>query len=131
MSVTAQRSGVFVSLDDASYLADLLAHLCATTRPSPQLSRLARLLRVSCDSLTPAQGKHLRGLESQCDAGQAAAYDLVDVKEAAGILGCSPANVRDLIARGRLAGHRAGRNWLLPARVVVERAERRAARHAG
>ncbi|WP_205848862.1 helix-turn-helix domain-containing protein [Mycolicibacterium mucogenicum] len=70
-------------------------------------------------------------MESQCDAGQAAAYDLVDVKEAAGILGCSPANVRDLIARGRLAGHRAGRNWLLPARVVVERAERRAARHAG
>ncbi len=130
MTVSAQR-GVFLTLDDATYLADLLDRVCASTRPSARLTLLAGQMRNASQSLAPAQAKDLRGLVSRPDPRQHATYDLVDVKEAARILGCTPANVRDLIARGRLAGHRAGRNWLLPARLVVERAERQAARRAG
>lgn len=124
MTVTAQ-AGVFLTVDDATYLADALDRVCATMLPAPRLAYLTGQLRKSCHSLAPTQAKDLRGLASRPDPRHHATYDLVDVKEAARILGCTPSNVRDLIARGRLAAHRAGRSWLLPARTVVEYAEQR------
>ncbi|WP_111512240.1 helix-turn-helix domain-containing protein [Mycobacterium kyogaense] len=126
MAVSAQR-GVFLTLDDAEFLADLLDHVCRTARPSPRVSHLARRIRKSFDSLMPAQANHLRDVTSGYDPSNPRAYDVLDVSEAAHLLGCTPANVRDLIRRGKLPAHRAGNRWALPARAVVERAERRAA----
>ncbi|ORW02483.1 helix-turn-helix domain-containing protein [Mycobacterium kyorinense] len=131
--ITAQH-GLYLTVDDAAYLADFLDHVCRSMRPSPRLADFARRLRKSCAALTPAQENgrnHLRGVHSELDVSDHAAYDLVDTDEAARLLGCSAANVRDLVRRGRLPARRAGNRWLLPARVVVERAERKAGRRAG
>ena len=131
MTISPQPAGVFLTLDDAGYLADLLDHLCRTQQPSARLAHLSNRMRKSCDSLTPTQGNRLRGVQSQPDPGDPAAYDLVDAAEAARLLGITPAGVRDLLRRGKLPGVRRGGRWMLPARVVVERAERRGARRAG
>jgi hypothetical protein len=98
--VITRVTGVLLDADDARYLADLLDHLCITARPSARLAHVAARLRKSCDSLTPTQGNRLRGVQPEPDASQHAPYDLVDTDEAARLLGCSPANVRDLIRRG-------------------------------
>lgn len=130
----AAQHGVYLTVDDAGYLADALDHVCRTAHPSARLADLARRLRKSCAALTPTQEigrNHLRDVQSELDVSDHRAYDLLDTDEAARLLGCSAANVRDLVRRGRLPGHRAGNRWLLPARVVVERAERQAARRTG
>ena len=57
-------------------------------------------------------------------------YDLVSTSEAARILGISAHGVRDLVRRGQLPAHNTGTRWLLPARLVVARAERQAAHRA-
>lgn len=127
-------TGVLLDPDDARYLADLLDHLCRTTRPSARLTHLAGRLRKSCASLTSTQENgpnHLRDVHIEADPSDHRPYDLLDTDEAARLLGITPAGVRDLIRRGRLTAHRAGRGYLLPARLVVERADRKAARRAG
>jgi excisionase family DNA binding protein len=131
--ITAQH-GLYLTVDDAAYLAEFLDHVCRNMHPSPRLADFARRLKKSCAALTPAQENrrnHLRGVHSEPDMSEHRAYDLVDTDEAARLLGCSAANVRDLVRRGRLPAQRAGNRWLLPARVVIERAERKAARRAG
>lgn len=131
--ITAQH-GVYLSADEATYLTNFLDHVCRAMQPSPKLVDFARRLKKSCVGLTPTQeiGRNrLRGVHSEPDVGDHAAYDLVDTDEAARLLECSAANVRDLVRRGRLPGHRSGNRWLLPARAVVERAERQAARRVG
>jgi excisionase family DNA binding protein len=67
------------------------------------------------------------------DAGSVhhATYDLMDTAEAAAILGITPGGVRYLADAGRIPAHRAGGRRLYPARAVVERAERQAARRSG
>lgn len=131
--ITAQH-GLYLTADDAAYLADFLDHVCRKMHPSPRLVDFARRLRKSCAALTPAQENgrnHLRHVHSEPEVSDHRAYDLVDTDEAARLLGCSAANVRDLIRRGKLPAHRAGRGYVLPARAVVERAERKAGRRAG
>lgn len=133
MTVTPQH-GVFLTADDAGYLADLLEHLCRTKHPAPRLAHLAGRFRKSCAALTPTQENgpnRLRDVPTGTDEGHYAAYDLVDSGQAAQMLGIGPAGVRDLIRRGKLPGHRAGNRWVLPARAVVERAERQADRRSG
>ncbi|KUI13456.1 hypothetical protein AU191_16840 [Mycolicibacterium acapulense] len=129
----AAQHGVYLTVDDAAYLADVLDHVCRTVHPSARLADLARRLRKSCVALTPTQESsrnHLRDVHSEPDVSHHAAYDLLDTDEAARLLNCSAANIRDLVRRGRLPAHRAGNRWLIPARLVVERAERQAARRA-
>jgi excisionase family DNA binding protein len=45
--------------------------------------------------------------------------DLITTSEAADMIGCIPRRVRQLIAEGRLAGRRMGRDWLVQ-RASVE-----------
>ncbi|EUA09411.1 DNA binding, excisionase family domain protein [Mycobacterium kansasii 732] len=131
--ITAQH-GVYLTADDAAYLSEFLDHVCRDMRPSAKLVDFARRLKKSCAALTPTQenGRNrLRAVHSEAEVSNMAAYDLVDTDEAARLLKTSAANVRDLVRRGRLPAQRVGNRWLLPARVVVERAERQAARRAG
>lgn len=53
--------------------------------------------------------------------------DLIDASQAAALLGCTAANVRDLGRRGRLTVHKRGRgSWFDPAEVAEWRDERAA-----
>lgn len=45
--------------------------------------------------------------------------DLLSTTQAAGMLGISPIRVRQFIAQGRLAAHKAGRDWLIE-RTAIE-----------
>lgn len=131
--MTAERiNGVLLSDADARFLcAALDALLQDGRRPSPRLHDFIVNLRKSVEKLADSQADMLAGvrkLGGHEDSSHTAAYDLVDSAEAAAILGCGPANVRDLRRRGRLPCHRAGGRWLYPARAVVALAEQRAAK---
>lgn len=52
------------------------------------------------------------------------AHDLLDTRQAAAALGCSPGNVRDLARRGALPAHRTGGRWLFERDGVDLRADR-------
>lgn len=125
-------NGVLLEAPDARYLLDALdALLQGGRRPSPRLADFIARLRRSAENLTPAQDiscAGVRRVDLRRDSEHIALYDLVDSAEAAAILGCTSANVRDLARRGRLPRHRAGRGWVYPARSVVELAEKRAAK---
>ncbi|WP_083198678.1 helix-turn-helix domain-containing protein [Mycobacterium malmoense] len=137
VSVSAQH-GLFVTIDDALFIADRLDEICDRTNPAPaRLAHLSRRLRQACVSLTPTQENtaperpnHLRGVPFDPDPSDYARYGLVETDEAARTLGCSTANVRDLIRRGRLPARHVGRRWLVSSRAVVELAERKAAGRA-
>lgn len=127
-------SGVLLEADDARYLLDALdALLQGGRRPSPRLADFIARLRRNAETLSPTQEDTLAGVRKlgvQQDSDNTAAYDLLDTAEAAAILGCTSANVRDLASRGRLPRHRAGGRWLYPARSVVALAESRAAKRS-
>lgn len=55
----------------------------------------------------------------QTDSVHADLRDFVDTKQAASIIGCSPANVRDLARRGTLSGRRVSGRWFYPKDAVV------------
>ncbi|AFM16989.1 hypothetical protein Mycch_2206 [Mycolicibacterium chubuense NBB4] len=123
-------NGVVLEAVDAKYLLDALDVLLQGRRASPRLADFIDRLRRTAEKLSPAQeNTHatVREIGGPHDSGHAGLYDLVDSSEAARILGCTPANVRDLARRGRLPRHRAGGRWLYPARSVAALAERRAA----
>lgn len=125
--------GVLLGAEDARFLVDALDALLVDRRPSPRLADVIARLRRTAGKLASAQENTDAGARTfgaQQDSGHTAAYDLVDTGEAAAILGCTPANVRDLARRGRLPAHRAGRGWVYPARSVEVLAEQRAA-HRG
>lgn len=127
-------NGVLLEAADAQYLLDALdALLQDGRRPAPRLADFIARLRRSAEKLAPTQDDtcaHVRKVGVQQDSVHTALYDLVDSAEAAAILGCTPANVRDLARRGRLPRHRAGGRWVYPAASVVALAERRATRKA-
>ncbi|MFN6549497.1 helix-turn-helix domain-containing protein [Mycolicibacterium septicum] len=134
--ITGFRGVVLLDSNDAAYLAAALGRLSDALaghglRPSEQLVALRTKLAKACASAsdsTPDTCADIRTVGAQQDSQHTALYDLVDTDEAARILGCTPANVRDLARRGRLPAHRAGRGWLYPAASVVARAEHRAAK---
>lgn len=124
-------SGVLLDAAEAQFVLDALQALPAGCRPSARLADVIGRLRRSVEKLSAAQENtcaDVRKLDPQQDSGHIATYDLVDTGEAARILGCTPANVRDLARRGRIPAHRAAERWLYPARSVIVLAERRAAR---
>ncbi|WP_448440399.1 helix-turn-helix domain-containing protein [Mycobacterium paraintracellulare] len=112
--------------------------MCDGTNPaSARLAHLSKRLRQACVSLTPTQEKtgsdrrnHLRGVTFDLEPGDYVRYDVVETDEAAELLGCSAANVRDLIRRDRLPARRTGNRWLVSSSAVVELAQRKAARRA-
>lgn len=133
--ITGLRGAVLLDSADAAYLAEALQRLCAQLpqglSPSGKLGAIHAQLAKAV-AYASNQGRDtsvdVREVGEQRDSRHAAAYDLVDSGEASRILGCTPANVRDLARRGRLPRHRAGGRWLYPARSVVVLAEERAAR---
>lgn len=133
--ITGLRDVVLLDSAEALYLSEALARLCGALgehglRPSARLEALQDKLTKACASASDSGRDTCVGVREVGDgqvSGHAGAYDLLDSAEAAAILGCTPANVRDLARRGRLAAHRAGRGWVYPARAVIALAERRAA----
>jgi hypothetical protein len=127
--VIERVAGVLLGPEDAQYLLAALDALLQDRRASGKLTDfIARLRRA--ETLASAQViacADARKVDTQQDSDHLGLYDLVDTAEAAAILGCTPANVRDLARRGRLPRHRAGRGWVYPARSVVVLAEKRAA----
>jgi excisionase family DNA binding protein len=123
--------GVFLDINEARYLADVLDHLCKASQPNARLDYFARLLRNTVDKADPAiacANQSGNGRAGQPDPGHYRAYDLVPAGEASAILGCTTSNVRYLRRAGHLPAHRVGGRWLFPVASVVERAERKAAR---
>lgn len=134
--ITGFRGVVLLDSNDAAYLTEALGRLSDALsghglRPSEQLVAFRSKLAKACASASDS-GRNtdvdVRTVGAQQDSAHIALYDLVDSGEAARILGCTPANVRDLARRGRLPAHRAGRGWLYPAAAVVARSERQAAK---
>ncbi|MDO0975989.1 helix-turn-helix domain-containing protein [Mycolicibacterium frederiksbergense] len=124
-------SGVLLHSDDARYLLDALDALLIGRTPTARLGVFIERLRRNAEKLAPTQENtslNARNVDLQQNSGHIAQYDLVDSAEAARILGCTPANVRDLARRGRIPRHRAGRGWVYPAASVVALAEKRAAK---
>ncbi|WP_194786762.1 helix-turn-helix domain-containing protein [Mycobacteroides abscessus] len=132
--ITGLRDVVLLDSAEAAYLSESLTRLCGALsehglRPSARLSALQDKLAKACASASDSGRDtcvRVRDVGDAQHSGHAGAYDLLDSAEAATILGCTPANVRDLARRGRLAAHRAGRGWVYPARAVIALAERRA-----
>lgn len=129
--ITGLRGVVLLDSEAAGYLAEALSRFFAVlsehgSRPSAQLVDAQAKLRNAAVS---ASGSARNGSTSVSYVGgrrgsvHSGAYDLVDSGEAARILGCTPANVRDLARRGRLPSHRAGGRWLYPAAAVEQRAQ--------
>lgn len=134
--ITGLRGVVLLDSNDAAYVAEALSRFFKVlsdqgSRPSQQLVDTQSKLRkaaVSASVSVQNEGPRVRSLGQHHDPPQGGLYDLVDSVAAARILGCTPANVRDLARRGRLPAHRAGSRWLYPAAAVVERAELQAAK---
>ena len=131
--ITGLRGVVLLDGDDARYLLRVLdqfvsVHASQGLAPNETLkaakAKLAKAVASASDSGRNAC-VDVRLLGDQQDSPHTKPYDLLDTGEAASILGCTPANVRDLARRGSLRGHRAGGRWLYPAASVVARAERR------
>lgn len=124
-------NGVLLAPEDARYLLDALDALLSDRRASPRLADFVARLRRSAGKLSSTQDDtcvDVSKVGAQRDSVHTATYDLVDSGEAARILGCTPANVRDLASRGRLPRYQAGGRWVYPARSVEQLAARRAAK---
>lgn len=133
MTITAQH-GVFIDLDEARYLVEVLEQAARIGRPSARVADVTRRLRRTCDKAAAASAtanESANGRDTQPNTGDIRAHDLLTAGEAARVIGCTPANVRWLRQRGHLPAHRAGSRWLYPAAAVIGYAERRAARRGG
>lgn len=124
-------AGVHLSVQDVRALLDLLDAAAVHAVPGARAVDVTRKLRKSVERLMRTTGGAQSGVTTHAESVQHAAYDLVDTAQAASILGITPNGVRYLADAGRIPAHRAGGRWLYPARAVVERAERQAARRAG
>lgn len=138
MTISAQR-GVFMSADDAAYIAEalrLLARLMAEQRAQPSARLVAATTNLakaaesgSATGPNGSEGLPLRA--SAADSVHHPGYALMSTGDAARLLHCGPRNVRDLMRRGRLVGRRAGGRWLVDAASVEAHASRKAARRKG
>lgn len=117
--------GIFLDINDARYLADVLDTMCQAMRPSARLTDLRRRVRKAVPNHAAPHGMPLGGVLSGDAPDDDAPYDLVGPAEAAALLGTTVANVADLRRRGSLPAHRAGHQYLFPRRAVLVRAERK------
>ena len=136
-------AGVLLDDAEAAFVAgalDELARLMAArrdehgnrtpSRPSPRLATItAKLRRVAHNGSrmeATASGRVTTGDDSEHHA----AHEVTPTV-AARMLGCTPRNVRDLAARGRVRARRVGGRWVLDAAAVDAYAARRAADREG
>lgn len=106
MVISLPRGGVV--LDVASARAICSALLSANDMANRQGGRLNFELMTLVAQIRSAIGETEpapRGLDEHVE------YELIDAQQAAGILGCSPRNVRSLAAKGRLPGAKPGGRW--------------------
>jgi excisionase family DNA binding protein len=126
--IVIQRfSGVLLTEDDARQLLTIAQQASQIRKPSTlcedAIRRLARAL-PKADADARSTGARVQNGTTKPEY---APYDLVDTRQAAKLLRITPNGVRDLVRRGELAAHRSGGRWLLPAHLVTERADRKAA----
>lgn len=126
--------GVLLSVEDARYaLAAFDALLTDGRHPSARLGEFIARLRKTVASASDSATNtcvDVRKVGAQQDSSHHRPYDLVGSDEAAAILGCTQANVRDLGKRGRIPRYPAGGRWVYPAASVIALAERRAAKRS-
>ncbi|MEV6096033.1 helix-turn-helix domain-containing protein [Nocardia sp. NPDC051981] len=134
MAIEATRPGVVLDLDDAAWVARALAHLVDRINRDPGVVPGARLVAVTerltraCEIARRTTSAASHGASSalvEPEAADDAAYEWITAVEAARILGCSPANVRDRAQRGTLPARRAGGRWVLPAAAIERAAQQR------
>lgn len=135
MTIAAQH-GVFITADDAAYIAEalrLLGRLMAEQRaqPSARLVTATTKLAKAAESggaTAPNGSRSLPLRASDADGVHHPGYASMSTGDAARLLDCGPRNVRDLMRRGRLVGRRSGGRWLVDAASVEAHAARKAAR---
>jgi len=127
------KSVVVIDVSEAAVLVGTIEDLCRRMRrqPTGRLGPIIAKLRRAIAESDGSAAKTVRPLGAAANPAEDCTYDLVSTGEAARILGISAHGVRDLVRRGQLPAHNTGTRWLLPARLVVARAERQAARRAG
>jgi hypothetical protein len=129
--VIERVEGVMLGADDAAFLIEMFEQLRKRgLNVAGRLADFEARLRKACANVSSRAENSCADVSKvgeQQDSGHAAPYDLVDSGEAARILGCTSANVRDLARRGTLPRHRAGRGWVYPAASVIALSEKRAA----
>lgn len=132
--ITGMRGAVVLDAPTAALLVAVLAELPQRgVHLNARLTDVQTQLRKACANASESRQNACADVRipgAQPVSGQTAIYDLVNSREAAGILGCTAANIRDLARRGRLPRHRAGRGWVYPAVAVEALAAERAARRA-
>lgn len=128
------RPGVLLDIDDATFVARALAHLLAEINAdkgrvaSARLTAVADRLRKACEiarRTTPNVSRGASSTLAEPETPDDASYEWITSVEAARILGCTPANVRDRARRGTLPARRAGGRWVLPAAAIERAAQRR------
>ncbi len=127
MAIEAARPGVLLDLDDAQYVSRALAHLVAEINADRGRVASARLVAVTerlaraCETArraTPAASNVASSAVADPPPPDDSPYEWITSVEAARILGCTPANVRDRAGRGTLPARRAGGRWVLPAAAI-------------
>lgn len=109
--------GVVISMKDAADIAHtLLAAQDLATRHGASLKSSVLVLAAELSTAQGTTEPRHHPIEHTVD------YEQIDADTAAELLGCSPRNVRDLAARGRLPGiKRGGRWWFNRDDVIIYR----------
>lgn len=98
--------GVVISMKDAADIAQtLLAAQDLAGRHGASLKSSVLLLAAELSSAQGTTEPPHHAIEHTVD------YEQIDADTTAQLLGCSPRNVRDLAARGRLPGIKRGGRW--------------------
>lgn len=98
--------GVILSMADAKDLAATI--LAAQDLAARHGARLKSNVLIIAAELTSADGETE---QPALPTAETVEYEQIDADTAAELLGCSPRNVRDLAARGRLPGVKRGGRW--------------------
>ncbi|GAC59021.1 hypothetical protein GOHSU_68_00130 [Gordonia hirsuta DSM 44140 = NBRC 16056] len=120
--------GVWLSVADArlvvSSFATLRRHLGVTGgRVALPVEDLHRRILAAAQA---ASGAGASGFDRLLDPADADSYeDQIGTATAAALLGCTPANVRDLAGRGTLPGRRISGRWVFDRTTVQLEAARR------
>lgn len=123
MSEIRRLDGVYITPDAAKDLAEALFYcedaLIKTGRLwTPKMRRIQSDLVAACESQTDGGA---RKLADRVGEAPLLGHEFVDTVTAAQVLGCTPANVRDLARRGTLPARRIGNRWLVSADAVHAR----------
>lgn len=120
--------GALLEADDLDYVCramELLESVLVKQHctPTARLRSVTAKLRETQALLASEHQTQDGCAASSAESWNAAGHASISTAEAARILGCSLANVRDLVSRGRLPAERVGGRWAIDLAAVVRRAE--------